>query len=60
MAPEYAIRGQYSEKSDVYSFGILVLEVVTGQKRSTFCIGGVAENLLNSVNTKKTLLVHKS
>lgn len=48
MAPEYAIRGQYSEKSDVYSFGILVLEIVSGQKKSAFCIGGVAENLLNS------------
>ncbi|CAM8989604.1 unnamed protein product [Rhodiola kirilowii] len=48
MAPEYAIRGQFSAKSDVYSFGILVMELVTGQKKSSFCIAGVAENLLNS------------
>ncbi|CAM8984611.1 unnamed protein product [Rhodiola kirilowii] len=48
MAPEYAIRGQFSAKSDVYSFGILVMELVTGQKKSSFCITGVAENLLNS------------
>ncbi|CAM8985924.1 unnamed protein product [Rhodiola kirilowii] len=48
MAPEYAIRGQFSAKSDVYSFGILLMELVTGQKKSSFCIAGVAENLLNS------------
>ncbi|KAL6864853.1 hypothetical protein ACP4OV_016004 [Aristida adscensionis] len=32
MAPEYAMRGQYSMKSDVFSFGILVLEIVTGRR----------------------------
>ncbi|CAN1783648.1 Cysteine-rich receptor-like protein kinase 8 [Linum perenne] len=36
MAPEYAVRGRYSTKSDVYSFGILVLEIITGRKNSTF------------------------
>ncbi|CAN1161175.1 Cysteine-rich receptor-like protein kinase 6 [Linum perenne] len=36
MAPEYAIRGRYSTKSDVYSFGILVLEIITGSKNSSF------------------------
>uniref|UniRef100_A0A0A9DAY6 Protein kinase domain-containing protein n=1 Tax=Arundo donax TaxID=35708 RepID=A0A0A9DAY6_ARUDO len=34
MAPEYAMRGQYSIKSDVFSFGILVLEIVTGRRNS--------------------------
>uniref|UniRef100_A0A7N0TNC2 Uncharacterized protein n=1 Tax=Kalanchoe fedtschenkoi TaxID=63787 RepID=A0A7N0TNC2_KALFE len=48
MAPEYAIRGQFSSKSDVYSFGILMMELVTGQKKSSFCIGGVAGNLMES------------
>ncbi|KAK9946099.1 hypothetical protein M0R45_011576 [Rubus argutus] len=32
MAPEYAMRGQFSVKSDVYSFGVLLLEIVSGQK----------------------------
>ncbi|XP_044417604.1 cysteine-rich receptor-like protein kinase 6 isoform X2 [Triticum aestivum] len=32
MAPEYAMRGQYSIKSDVFSFGVLVLEIVTGRR----------------------------
>ncbi|CAM0952442.1 unnamed protein product [Alopecurus aequalis] len=34
MAPEYAMEGHFSTKSDVYSFGVLLLEVVTGIKRS--------------------------
>ncbi|KAM0828477.1 hypothetical protein ACQ4PT_067519 [Festuca glaucescens] len=34
MAPEYAMRGQYSIKSDVFSFGVLVLEIVTGRRNS--------------------------
>ena len=36
MAPEYAMGGQFSEKSDVYSFGILLLEIVSGKKNTSF------------------------
>jgi len=36
MAPEYAMEGVFSIKSDVYSFGVLILELVTGIRRSTF------------------------
>ncbi|CAL4903527.1 unnamed protein product [Urochloa decumbens] len=36
MAPEYAMRGQYSVKSDVFSLGVLILEMVTGRKNSSF------------------------
>ncbi|KAJ4789968.1 Cysteine-rich receptor-kinase-like protein [Rhynchospora pubera] len=36
IAPEYSIRGTFSVKSDAYSFGILVLEIVTGRKNSSF------------------------
>ncbi|KAL6844616.1 hypothetical protein ACP4OV_025275 [Aristida adscensionis] len=35
MAPEYALRGMFSEKSDVYSFGVLALEIVSGVKISS-------------------------
>ncbi|KAL6844916.1 hypothetical protein ACP4OV_025575 [Aristida adscensionis] len=35
MAPEYAMEGVFSIKSDVYSFGVILLEVVTGKKRSS-------------------------
>ncbi|KAJ1276200.1 hypothetical protein BS78_05G196100 [Paspalum vaginatum] len=34
MAPEYALRGQYSIKSDIYSFGVLILEITTGRRNS--------------------------
>lgn len=34
MAPEYALRGQYSVKSDIYSFGVLILEIITGRRNS--------------------------
>ncbi|CAH8256686.1 unnamed protein product [Arabidopsis lyrata] len=36
MSPEYAMHGHFSMKSDVYSFGILVLEVISGKKTSSF------------------------
>ena len=36
MAPEYAFYGQVSAKSDVFSFGVLVLEIVSGLKNSSF------------------------
>ena len=32
---EYAMEGIFSIKSDVYSFGVLILEVVTGTRRSS-------------------------
>ncbi|KAF3680210.1 Cysteine-rich receptor-like protein kinase 25 [Capsicum annuum] len=36
MSPEYAMHGQFSTKSDVFSFGVLVLEIISGKKNSTF------------------------
>ncbi|XP_071920883.1 G-type lectin S-receptor-like serine/threonine-protein kinase At1g11300 isoform X2 [Coffea arabica] len=36
MAPEYAMRGKFSEKSDVYSFGVLLLEIVSGKRNTSF------------------------
>lgn len=36
MAPEYAIYGQFSVKSDAYSFGVLVLEILSGRKSTTY------------------------
>ncbi|XP_062187733.1 cysteine-rich receptor-like protein kinase 6 isoform X2 [Phragmites australis] len=35
MSPEYAMRGHYSIKSDVFSFGVLILEILTGRRRSS-------------------------
>ena len=54
MAPEYAMFGQFSTKSDVFSFGILILEIVSGQKNTSYHNGENVEYLLNYVsrNTK--------
>ncbi|XP_052167905.1 receptor-like serine/threonine-protein kinase SD1-8 [Oryza glaberrima] len=44
MAPEYAMEGIFSTKSDVYSFGVLLLEIVTGIRRSS------TSNIMNFPN----------
>ncbi|XP_072989634.1 cysteine-rich receptor-like protein kinase 43 isoform X2 [Typha latifolia] len=36
MAPEYLMHGSLSTKADVFSFGVLLLEVVSGCKNSSF------------------------
>lgn len=47
MSPEYAMHGEFSIKTDVYSFGVLVLEIITGKKVTSFRESGYAEDLLN-------------
>ncbi|XP_015941426.1 cysteine-rich receptor-like protein kinase 25 [Arachis duranensis] len=47
MPPEYAMRGHFSDKTDVYSFGVLVLEIVSGKKITSFYDSGYAGDLLN-------------
>ncbi|XP_059660386.1 G-type lectin S-receptor-like serine/threonine-protein kinase At1g11330 [Cornus florida] len=36
MAPEYAMHGRFSKKSDIFSFGVLLLEIVSGRKNTSF------------------------
>ncbi|KAJ9537851.1 hypothetical protein OSB04_030584 [Centaurea solstitialis] len=36
MPPEYAMEGTFSIKSDIFSFGVLLLEIVTGRRNSSF------------------------
>ncbi|XP_022776437.1 putative receptor-like protein kinase At4g00960 [Durio zibethinus] len=45
MAPEYIRHGHLSVKADVFSFGVLVLELISGQKNSSFNLKVDAENL---------------
>ncbi|KAF7015427.1 hypothetical protein CFC21_029275 [Triticum aestivum] len=49
MAPEYAMRGNYSIKSDVFSFGVLILEIVTGKRNSVAYDSEQAVDLLSLV-----------
>ncbi|XP_026446264.1 cysteine-rich receptor-like protein kinase 10 [Papaver somniferum] len=46
MAPEYAMRGQFSVKTDVCSFIVLVLEILSGQKNSSY-ESNVSQDLLS-------------
>ncbi|KAI3869484.1 hypothetical protein MKW92_006371 [Papaver armeniacum] len=36
MPPEYVLDGRFSKKFDVFSFGVLLLEVVSGTKTTSF------------------------
>ncbi|XP_026384255.1 G-type lectin S-receptor-like serine/threonine-protein kinase B120 [Papaver somniferum] len=36
MPPEYVLDGRFSDKSDIFSFGVLLLEVVSGRKTTSF------------------------
>ncbi|CAI9773316.1 unnamed protein product [Fraxinus pennsylvanica] len=47
MSPEYAMHGQFSVKSDVFSFGVLVLEIISGKKNSSFYQSDGAEDLIS-------------
>ncbi|KAI3696283.1 hypothetical protein L1987_79295 [Smallanthus sonchifolius] len=47
MAPEYAMHGNLSVKADVYSYGVVVLELVSGHKNSTFNLDPDCDNLLD-------------
>lgn len=49
MAPEYVMHGNLSVKADVFSYGVLVLELITGQRNSSFNLDVDAQNLLDWV-----------
>ncbi|XP_050288931.1 G-type lectin S-receptor-like serine/threonine-protein kinase SD1-13 [Quercus robur] len=46
MSPEYAMEGRFSEKSDVFSFGVLLLEIVSGRRNSSFYNDEQSQSLL--------------
>jgi serine/threonine protein kinase len=56
MAPEYAMRGQYSTKSDIFSFGIMVLEIVTGRRNCGLYNSEQSVDLLALVSTQQDFL----
>ncbi|KAG6396743.1 hypothetical protein SASPL_142900 [Salvia splendens] len=46
MAPEYLLHGSLSKKADVFSFGVVVLELISGEKNSTFSRDPDSDSLL--------------
>jgi serine/threonine protein kinase len=50
MSPEYAMGGRFSEKSDVFSFGVLLLEIVSGRRNTSFYDEKEAMSLLEFVS----------
>lgn len=51
MAPEYAMHGSVSPKVDVFSFGVLVLEIVTRRRNTSFDDCDNVKNLLSDVSS---------
>ncbi|XP_027357769.1 G-type lectin S-receptor-like serine/threonine-protein kinase At1g11330 [Abrus precatorius] len=49
MSPEYAMQGVFSDKSDVFSFGVLLIELVSGRRNSSFHDSNNALTLLGLV-----------
>ncbi|KAI3986569.1 hypothetical protein MKX01_014107 [Papaver californicum] len=50
MSPEYAMEGRFSEKSDVFSFGVLLLEIVSGKRNTSFHLQELSSRLLGYVS----------
>ncbi|KAK9092192.1 hypothetical protein Syun_027103 [Stephania yunnanensis] len=46
MSPEYAMNGLFSIKSDVFSFGVLLLEIISGKKNTSFYREDPSMNLI--------------
>jgi hypothetical protein len=51
MPPEYVRYGRFSIKSDVFSFSVLILEILSGTKISSFRMGDSEEGLISYVST---------
>ena len=56
MSPEYALRGIFSEKSDVFSFGVLLLEIVSGRKNTSFNYDEQHQSLISYVRSFISLI----
>lgn len=49
MSPEYAMDGLFSVKSDVFSFGVVMLEIVSGKRNTSFQNSSHYQNLIGYV-----------
>lgn len=60
MSPEYVIEGRFSEKSDVFSFGVLLLEIISTRRNSSFYKDGETISLLGHVSLLMLLTIKSS
>ena len=51
MSPEYAKEGIFSEKSDVFSFGVMLLEIVSSRRNTSFYQNEHSLSLITYVST---------
>jgi serine/threonine protein kinase len=59
MSPEYAMEGIFSVKSDIYSFGILLLEIITGERNSSFHNKNDSLNIVGYVSSSQLVFIIK-
>ena len=50
MSPEYAMHGHISVKTDIYSLGVLLLEIISGKRNTSFYASNYVENLITYVS----------
>ena len=50
MSPEYAAFGRFSTKPDVFSFGVILLEIISGKKNTSYDQGDPSLNLIGHVS----------
>ncbi|KAF5815621.1 putative protein kinase RLK-Pelle-DLSV family [Helianthus annuus] len=58
MSPEYAMEGTFSMKSDIFSFGVLILEIISGRRNSSFVHLDRTYNLIGYVSFTKLTFWH--
>lgn len=51
MSPEYMLNGTVSTKIDVFSFGVLLLEIISGKKNTSYINYEESLSLLGLVST---------
>ena len=58
MSPEYVMEGRFSEKSDVFSFGVLLLEIVSCRRNTSFYHDAESLSLLGYVSSLNFISLH--